>query len=373
MTSSTDILYPQYPRPAVRFGAPPIVAVVVYTVIRIIADSNHDDNGFIDWSRPVWLFMLEFGWTILMLYSIHETVMWLRQRLYRKVYGDFSIDTSLAKSSLADTASVSQNSYLWREVRMIFLITFFLINVLGLPFTALTDDGLSFFDGFVNNLIGLMVTTGYLILTRGRDYVRLLSQSELELERYKHEVTTARLKALRNQVNPHFLFNALNTLSSLVHRDADAADDFIQQLAKVYRYVLEHSDHDLVPLRAELAFVESYVYLLGMRFKEGLCVEVRIDEASQELRLPPMTLQVLIENAVKHNIVSSKQPLTIEITSAAEEYLVVKNNFQERSEKDVSSSVGLANISARYEHIAQKSLTITHTSEEFSIQIPLLH
>lgn len=371
MNTSTNILYPTYPRAAVRFGAPFIVAVIVYTIIRIIADSNN--NGFIDWSRPVWLFALECGWTIVMTYLIHETVMWFRQRLYQKVYGDFSADVSLKGTSLEDAAGISQNSYLWREVRMIVLVALFLVNVLGLPFTALTDDGLSFFDGFVNNLICLMVTTAYLILTRGRDYVRLLNQAELDIERYKNETATARLQALRSQLNPHFLFNSLNTLSSLVHRDADAADDFIQQLAKVYRYVLEHSDHDLVPLRAEIAFVESYVYLLRTRFKEGLCVEICIGEALRDLSLPPMTLQVLIENAVKHNIVSPKQPLTIEIISDGENCLVVKNNLQERSEKDASSSVGLANITARYEYIAQKPLTVKRTSDEFSVTIPLLN
>lgn len=365
MNTSTNILYPEYPRAAVRFGAPTVVAVIVYTIIRIIADSNN--NGFIDWSRPIWLFALECGWTIVMMYLIHETVMWLRQRLYKKIYGDFSNDTFSGEA-----AGISQNTYLWREVRMIYLITLFLVNALGLPFTALTDDGLSFFDGFVNNLIGLMVTTAYLILTRGRDYVRLLNQSELEVERYKHEITTARLKALRNQMNPHFLFNALNTLSSLVHRDADAADDFIQQLAKVYRYVLEHSDHDTVTLRTELQFVASYLWLLQMRFKEGFRIEMRIDATSEDLYLPPMTLQVLIENAVKHNIVSPKQPLTIEIVSDGQDSLVVKNNLQERSEKDTSSSVGLANITARYEHLAQQTLTVLRTNDAFTVRVPLL-
>jgi len=217
-----------------------------------------------------------------------------------------------------------------------------------------------------------MVTTAYLILTRGRDYVRLLNQAELDIERYKNETATARLQALRSQLNPHFLFNSLNTLSSLVHRDAEAADDFIQQLAKVYRYVLEHSEHDTVTLHTELQFVASYLWLLQMRFKEGLRVEMRIDEASEDLHLPPMTLQVLIENAVKHNIVSPKQPLTIEIASDGQDCLVVKNNLQERSEKDASSSVGLANITARYEHLAQQTLTVVRTDDAFTVRVPLL-
>lgn len=363
MLTNTAILFPHRPRTAVRLWLPAVVGVVIYIIIRIIADSNNDDNSLINWSRPMWLLALECTWTILVMYAIHEVVMWLRLWLYRRVF----------ENSAAGSMETSQNAYLLREIRLVFLTIIFLGNALGLPFTALTDDGLSFFDGFVNNIIGVMAATAYLLVTRGRDYVRLLNQAELDIERYRNETATARLQALRSQLNPHFLFNSLNTLSSLVHRDADAADDFIQQLAKVYRYVLEHSDHDLVPLHAELAFVESYVYLLRTRFKEGLCVEICIGEILQDLRLPPMTLQVLIENAVKHNIVSPKQPLTIAITSDGEDCLVVKNNLQERSEKDASSSVGLANITARYEYIAQKPLTVKRTSDKFSVTIPLLN
>ncbi len=359
-TNPTAILYPHRPRLALRLGLPPIVGVLIYTVIRIIADSNN--NGFIDWTRPVWLFALECGWTVIVIFAVHETVMWLRVRLYARAFAGSS-----------GQQPVLYNTYLLREIRMIFLVVIVLGNALGLPFTALTDDGLSFFDGFVNNLVAIMATTAYLLVTRGRDYVRLLNQAELDVERYKTESSTARLQALRSQLNPHFLFNSLNTLSSLVHRDADAADDFIQQLAKVYRYVLEHSEHDLVPLRTELQFVASYIFLLKMRFKEGLCVEISIDEASGDLRLPPMTLQVLIENAVKHNIVSPKHPLTIEITSCSEGFLHVRNNLQERSEKDSSSSgVGLANITTRYEHLAQKSLEIKRTEDSFTVILPLL-
>jgi two-component system, LytTR family, sensor kinase len=356
---TSDILRPRRPRMALRLALPPLAGFVIYTIVRIIADSN--ENGFIDWTRPVWLLGLECGWTIVMAYAIHETVMFLRDWLYKQV---------LVR---AGGSPIPTNAYLLREIRMIVILSIFFVNALGLPFTALTDDGLSFFDGFVNNIVGLIAVAGYLLVTRGRDYVRLLNQAELEIERYKTESTAARLQALRSQLNPHFLFNSLNTLSSLVHRDPDAADDFIQQLAKVYRYVLEHSEHDLVPLRTELQFVASYIFLLKMRFKEGLHVEMSIDEASEDLNLPPMTVQVLIENAVKHNIVSPKHPLTIEIASCSEGFLHVKNNLQERSEKDASSSgVGLANITTRYEYLAQKSLEIKRTEDTFTVILPLL-
>jgi two-component system, LytTR family, sensor kinase len=359
MTNSDAILFPHRPQIAVRLWFPPLAGMVIYTIVRIIADSN--ENGFIDWTRPVWLFALECAWTVGMLYVIHESVMWLRLWLYKRVF-----------IHSPGESQRSQSAYLLHEIRVVFLIMMLFINMLGLPFTALTDDGLSFFDAFVNNIVGVLAVTAYLMVTRGRDYVRLLSQAELEIERYKNETSTARLQALRSQLNPHFLFNSLNTLSSLVHRDAQAADDFIQQLAKVYRYVLEHSEHDTVRLRTELQFVASYVWLLQTRFKEGLRVEMSIDTASEDLHLPPMTLQVLIENAVKHNIVSPKQPLTIEISSARHDCLVVKSNLQERTEKDASSGVGLANITARYEHLAQKSLEIKRTDDFFTVIVPLL-
>lgn len=359
MTTPAHILYPQPPSVALRLGLPPIAGVVIYTVIRIVADSNN--YGFIDFTRPLWLFALECGSTILDAFLIHEAVIRLRLWLYKRVFERDSEDRI-----------VSQNKYLLKEIRWIFVTAFCMANALGLPFTALTDDGLSFFDFFVNNLVTIVFITAYLLATRGRDYVRLLSASELELERYKHDITSARLQALRNQINPHFLFNSLNTLSSLVHRDANAADDFIQELAKVYRYVLEHAERDLVPLRTELTFAESYIFLLHMRFKEGLRITINIDEALEDFFVPPMTLQILIENAVKHNIVSPKEPLTIEISSDVQGFLLVENNLQERSEKDTSSSVGLANITARYEFLAQKPLEIVRSADSFLVKIPLL-
>ncbi len=363
MLSNATILYPNPPRTALRLGYPPIAGVLIYTIIRIVADSN--DNGFIDWTRPLWLFALECGWTIACVFVIHEMTIWLRLWLYKRV---FERNTS--------KHIISQSAYLLREMQWIFVATLLLGNALGLPFTAMTDDGLSFFDGFVNNLVTIVFLTAYLLATRGRDYVRLLNQSELELERYKHDVTTARLQALRNQVNPHFLFNALNTLSSLVHRDADAADEFIQRLAKVYRYLLEHAEQDLVPLCTELAFVESYIFLLKTRFKEALHVNISIDEALEEYMLPPMTLQMLIENAVKHNIVSPTKPLTIEISSDSQGCVIVKNTLQERSEKDASSSVGLANVASRYEFLQNrtdgKKPSVSVSSSEFIVTIPLL-
>jgi hypothetical protein len=363
MLSNATILYPNPPRTSLRLGYPPIAGVLIYTIIRIVADSN--DNGFIDWTRPLWLFALECGWTIACVFVIHEMTIWLRLWLYKRV---FECPTS--------KEIISQSTYLLREMQWIFVATLLLRNALGLPFTAMTDDGLSFFDGFVNNLVTIVFLTAYLLATRGRDYVRLLNQSELELERYKHDVTTARLQALRNQVNPHFLFNALNTLSSLVHRDADAADEFIQQLAKMYRYVLESAEQETVPLHKELAFIDSYIHLLKTRFKSGLEVNISIQEQFLDWYIPPMTLQILLENAVKHNIVSAHKPLHCSISTIDDGSVIVRNSLQERSEKDTSSSVGLTNLHARYEFLQNrtngKKPCVSATTTEFVVTVPLL-
>ena len=271
---------------------------------------------------------------------------------------------------------ISHSAYLLREIQWIFVATLLAGNALGLPFTAMTDDGLSFFDGFVNNLVTIVFLTAYLLATRGRDYVRLFNQAEIERERYKQESATARFQALQHQLNPHFLFNSLNTLSSLVHRDADAADEFIRELAKVYRYVLEAGERDSVSLNEELKFLDSYLYLLKTRFKEALLVNVHVREEHLEKRVPPMTLQVLLENAVKHNIVSAKQPLFCSISSHGDSSLAVRNALQERSEKDSSSSIGLANLQARYEYLHKgknpvKPLVFVG-EEEFMVVVPLL-
>jgi len=192
-----------------------------------------------------------------------------------------------------------------------------------------------------------------------------------ELERFKKENAEYRFEMLQNQVNPHFLFNSLNTLSSLMYQDVDTAARYIRQLSHVYRYVLENRNKELVPLKNELDFIESYKYLFELRFTNRLSVDIRIDSKDTHKLIAPMTLQLLVENSVKHNIISQKQPLAIQIY-IEDGFIVVKNNHQKKTPEGFSSGMGLKNISNRYAFFGPKEIQIVETPEEYVVKVPLI-
>jgi sensor histidine kinase YesM len=192
-----------------------------------------------------------------------------------------------------------------------------------------------------------------------------------ELERFKKENAEFQFESLRSQVNPHFLFNSLNTLSSLIYDDRDKAEVFIRELSDVYRYILDNRGRELVTLNRELKVAKSYLFLLGLRFEKNLEVEWEIEPVAETKMVAPLTLQLLIENAVKHNIVSKKKPLLIRI-SASGSTLMVRNNLQRREVKEYSSKLGLKNIQSRYAFLTSGFVDIYETDTEFVVKIPLI-
>ncbi|MCR9015710.1 histidine kinase [Aquiflexum gelatinilyticum] len=196
---------------------------------------------------------------------------------------------------------------------------------------------------------------------------RILSQRE-ELEK---GMAVAQFESLKTQVNPHFLFNSLNVLSSLVHVDADLSEKFIDQLAKSYRYLLEQKDNTLVPLEVELDFVYSFVFLLKIRFEEKIQLEVDIPERFHSMQIAPLTMQLLIENAVKHNKISEDQPLKI-LIGIEGHYLVVKNSLQVRINHAPSTGLGLKNIQKRYLILSSDSPKFGQEGDLFVARIPLI-
>ncbi len=181
----------------------------------------------------------------------------------------------------------------------------------------------------------------------------------------------SRYEALRNQVNPHFLFNSLNTLSSLIQEDPLMAEAFVSRLTRVYRYVLEMKEGMTVPLEEEVQVVKHYLFLQQVRFDNALQVYWQFSEEVMELHLPPMTLQLLVENAVKHNVVSKTQPLVVELFVEGTE-LIVKNNFQPRNEAVPSTGVGLQNLMARYALLGERVPAFGQKDDYFIARVPLL-
>jgi len=216
----------------------------------------------------------------------------------------------------------------------------------------------------------LMLSVFYLLAnSRAQQRMRLIATQTQQLETEKAKV---QLAALKSQVNPHFLFNSLSILSSLVHVDADLSEKFIDQLSRAYRYTLEQQDHDLVPLQTELAFIQSYTFLLKIRFDEKFDVQLNVPAAArQTYQIAPLTLQLLVENAVKHNTMSQQKPLLVRIELDGEN-LVIRNTLQRRPATYASTGVGLANIRNRYQLLTGRPVRVAEVGGEFVVCIPLL-
>lgn len=193
-------------------------------------------------------------------------------------------------------------------------------------------------------------------------------QSIVELEQLKQANLQANLSGLKAQLSPHFLFNTFNTLSSLTHEQQ--AKNYVDQMANVYRYLLDHHKHDVVELKRELDFTRSYLYIMQTRLETALEVSVQIDPAALSCSIPPLALQLLVENAVRHNIASTSRPLCICIRTH-EGFLVVSNNLQPKHSLQASSGIGLTNISRRYQWLFGKEIQISMDEQFFTVKLPL--
>jgi two-component system LytT family sensor kinase len=195
--------------------------------------------------------------------------------------------------------------------------------------------------------------------------------SLIEAERLEKEKSQVQFDNLKNQLNPHFLFNALTSLNSLIFENQELASQFVQQLSKVYRYVLQNKDKNFVLLSTELAFIAHYVQLLETRFQGALKISFQIDPKANEKAIVPVTLQILIENAIKHNIVDKDKKLTIEVLTVGD-YLVVSNNLQPRKSVESSNKQGLDNLKSLYRFLTEKPVVVEPTQERFFVKVPLI-
>jgi len=196
------------------------------------------------------------------------------------------------------------------------------------------------------------------------------SLTEKELAEQTH--TAHEFELLKSQVNPHFLFNCFNTLSSLIQEDKEEAEHFLDELSKVYRYLLKNNEDSISTLEKEVAFIGSYFQLLKTRYGDALQLNIDIDKRYHKYQVPSLSLQLLVENAVKHNIVSRQQPLTIEIFTTAGNKLVVNNNLQKKQLNGKSSRIGLNNIQLKYQLMGQKGFQVVEGKNNFMVVLPLL-
>ncbi|CAH0996362.1 hypothetical protein EMA8858_02494 [Emticicia aquatica] len=195
-------------------------------------------------------------------------------------------------------------------------------------------------------------------------------ENALRATHLEKEKSQVQFDNLKNQLNPHFLFNSLTSLDSLIHENPTLASEFLRQLAKVFRYVLQNKEKGLVSLETELNFIKNYVALLQTRFGESLSISFNISEEFLDLHIAPVTLQILIENALKHNTINQANPLTINILTH-EDYLIIENPVQLKKQVETSNGQGLHNLKSLYSFLSEKEVLI-EINEMFRVKIPLI-
>lgn len=305
-----------------------------------------------DWQRVVYTFMLNGGLAASLFYANGKMVdyiqiSWTEQPLRR-----------LFVTLVLTTIITLIIAYL---ISAILLFAFWGIS----PLALLRDPDIGYYITVL--IITFMIAT----FMHGRAFLFEWRETYLEAERLKQAHLSARFENLKNQINPHFLFNSLNVLSNLVYKDPDLSAKFIKHLADVYRYVLDTRDREVVPLTTELEALQAYIFLLQIRFGENMQAEIDVKPSAEQV-IPPLTLQMLLENAVKHNIVSRNNPLRIRIAQQGDDFIVVTNNLQRKTGDVHSNGIGLANIQERYRHVSNQLIRITQSEDSFSVAVPLI-
>ena len=264
----------------------------------------------------------------------------------------------------------------WTKVCLSFVLTWILSNLLGQGFVYLhkTFD-IPAIDAMVHHylhplrdfIMSCLVTSScYIIYLIRRQQSVIIENQQLQAENILNQY-----EVLKNQLNPHMLFNSLNTLRSLVRENQDKAQEYIQELSRVLRYTLQGNEFQYVSLREEMDFVSAYNFLLKMRYEDNLHFNIQIDKAYEKYFIPPMSIQVLIENAVKHNEISNRKPLTIQISTENDDTISVSNPIQPKWTATSGTGIGLANLAKRYRLLFKQDIQITE-DKNFTVRIPII-
>ena len=228
-----------------------------------------------------------------------------------------------------------------------------------------------FFESFI-----FMIKTAVIFLilsmliTSSIEFFRNWKKSVIMQEELKREQLSLQYETLKSQVNPHFLFNSLNSATSLIKTDPEKAIVFIKKLSEVFRYVLEQKDNEIATIEAELNFIESYIYMQKIRFGENLTVNIDISDRNRYII--PLSLQMLIENAIKHNVISKEFPLTISILSKNDNYIAISNNLRKKPAVN-TGSIGLENIKSRYRFFTSNPVIVREDEMNFVVEIPVIN
>ncbi|NEW80842.1 MAG: histidine kinase [Mariniphaga sp.] len=250
---------------------------------------------------------------------------------------------------------------------IVLILSHYLFQLKGLMFPrveAVRHEGAFVFKDFFVALVVIICIYVIKVIYQNQ-------QNRLEIQDLRIENLQRQFDALKNQVSPHFLFNSLNSLKTLIREAPEVAQEYLNHLSSVLRYTLQANENKLVSLNDELLFVESYFFLIKLRFNKNISLFQNISNKLMEYRIPPLALQILIENAIKHNEISKRNPLEISV-STTDDTLVVKNNINKKFSPETGTGLGLVNLSNQYRILAGKEVLIKNDGSNFVVEIPLL-
>ena len=264
-----------------------------------------------------------------------------------------------------------------KRISIAILLTIVSVTVLTDAFFALKhliynepdENRFNVIYSFRDFFITIIVISGIYLIKTIYDRQSVLIENEI----LKNEKLLSQYESLKNQISPHFLFNSLTALRELIDQDAKDAKLYISHLSLVLRYTLSSIDAPSKTLYEEIEVAESYLHLVKIRFGASIRVETSVDDKYKNYRLPPLAIQILLENAIKHNEISKKNPFTIKIFTSEDQHLVVTNTIKERVSKEYSTGIGLTNLSKQYHYLRGKEITITNNNNEFRVELPLLN
>jgi len=328
------------------------------------------------------IFVISILITIIFSKSFGSHVWNLKAMIYNVIYG-LIIGSTISMSGLL-TRFIMQKSNIEKyplRTYIILLISIFLfisidIIVINLLWYRYVNgyqfhDILTSYSVIMSTVITIFIGLTIFFVILSKNYMTRLLNAEKEIQKAKQEADRSKFETLKSQINPHFLFNSLNSLSSLIHIDVDKADEFTNKLSSIYRYVLDHQDDELVSLKEEIEFIEEYASLQSIRFDDNFSIKIENIVDYQDMLLIPLSLQLVLENVFKHNIISEKKRIAITIC-ISDNYVVIKNNKNIKKNVGVSHNVGLSNITTRYQLVCDKECIIENTETEFIVRLPLI-
>ena len=235
-------------------------------------------------------------------------------------------------------------------------------------------EGYSIQPGNARNMlmVGLSVNIIFETLYEVNYIISKYKETAYEKEMLEQMNLQQEFDNLKEKVNPHFLFNCFNTLSSLITENKQLAEKFLDELSKVYRYLLRNNEDGLSTVENEMKFIESYFQLMNTRYGEGINANIRIDKKYFPYLVPSLSMQLLVENAIKHNVVSRESPLSIEIFTTEGRQLVVNNNLNKKNRKENSTRIGLQNIESKYKLMNQDGFQVVHGEKNFMVVLPMI-